>query len=702
MMEKTIKTKWRFPDMLLFVAAFLAGLIVLSLALAFLISDHQHTVESRRLNVINNLENLRNGLERTIATALLAGHGMATMVEAKPDLKEVEFVAMAKALMGERTGIRNIALAFGTTITYVFPEQGNLMILGKDYKDIPTQRESVLRVIRTGRQEVDGPIKLIQCGTGVVVRVPAFVTGKDGVRRYWALVSVPVELDILLPKAKLRDSDIEIEIAVRNVEGGLIFGREEIFSSQEPVIMNINLPGVTWQINAVPVGGWKQWPRALQASGLLGLALSLLFGIFIYSILKSRQRTKMLNTELEDRVRTRTADLQLANEMLARAKADLESEHRLADIINLLPDATMVIDTQGRVLFWNQAMETMTGVPASEMVGKGDYEYALPFYGRRRPLLIDMVFKPDAFIPGAHPPIEARGDMIWAEADLKKPLLGRHVHLRASASLVRDAHGLVVGAIETIFDITERRELIEHLGRAKDEAERASKAKSLFIASMTHELRTPLNAIISFTEFVATETFGPVGHHQYIEHATYAGQSAHHLLDIVNSILDLSKIEAGVVHLERSLVSLPRTVNSCVSIVREIARTAGVTVKVAVPPAIPNLMADERALRQIIINLLSNSIKFNASGGSILITALEAGDFIEITVADTGAGIPSDSIARVMKPFEQIDNRYTRSSGGTGIGLSIVDGLVKLHGGTLSINSTVGKGTSITVRLPNC
>lgn len=263
-------------------------------------------------------------------------------------------------------------------------------------------------------------------------------------------------------------------------------------------------------------------------------------------------------------------------------------------------------------------------------------------------------------------------------------------------------------------DITERKLAEEELRQHKDRlqelvrertksletAEQASQAKSMFLATMSHELRTPLNSIIGFTELVSTRAFGPIGDNQYIEHSEYANQSAQHLLDMINEMLDLSKIEARTMRIEQVRVSVRACVKRSIRTVENLAQRVNVTIKAIIPPNIPDLWADERAIRQILINLLSNAIKFNISGGSILITAFEAGKFVEITVADTGMGIASDAVERVFKPFEQINNEYNRAHGGTGLGLAIVEGLVKLHEGTVVVHSVVSKGTSITVRLP--
>ncbi len=242
--------------------------------------------------------------------------------------------------------------------------------------------------------------------------------------------------------------------------------------------------------------------------------------------------------------------------------------------------------------------------------------------------------------------------------------------------------------------------MIDDLREARDAAERASHAKSVFLATMSHELRTPLNSIISFTEFVSEHAFGPIGDSQYVEHAEYANQSATHLLDIINGMLDLTKIEAGMMKVEQVRVAVLPAVVRSIRMVHDFAEKVGISIKSAIPSNIPDLWADERALRQILINIIGNAIKFNRTGGSILITALEAGEFIDIVVADTGEGIADDDISRVRKPFEQIDNKYSRAQGGTGLGLPIVEGLITLHGGALDIASEVGKGTAITVRLP--
>ena len=262
------------------------------------------------------------------------------------------------------------------------------------------------------------------------------------------------------------------------------------------------------------------------------------------------------------------------------------------------------------------------------------------------------------------------------------------------------AHG---GFVTTYADITERKARENELKAAKAAAERTSEIKSLFLAKMSHELRTPFNAIIGFAEIIANQSFGE--DRQAIEaYAGYAGEireSGQHLLDVVNNILDLSKIEAGRMAVMIDRFDLRQTLHSSLSMMRELSRSQGVSITLSAPDPLPETRADERAVKQIITNLLSNALKFTPEGGSIALSAHPTGcGGFEIAVSDTGVGIPSDQIDRVLLPFEQIDNRYSRSTGGTGLGLALVKGLVELHGGSLRVDSTVGHGTTVTASFP--
>jgi PAS domain S-box-containing protein len=261
--------------------------------------------------------------------------------------------------------------------------------------------------------------------------------------------------------------------------------------------------------------------------------------------------------------------------------------------------------------------------------------------------------------------------------------------------------GHVAHFVAFITDASPRIRAEENLREAKHVAEIANRAKSDFLANVSHELRTPLNAIIGFSEIMQMQMFGAMGHKQYAAYADDIHSSGKHLLSIINDILDLSKIEAGRFQLHVEPVDIEETFEDCARLVRERAENAGLQVVRRIDPATPRLLADKRAVKQILINLLSNAIKFTPQGGEVTLSAQPtASGWVAMSVADTGIGIPPEQIDNALSAFGQVDNPFTRSQEGTGLGLPIVKSLVELHSGQFQIESAVGKGTKITMVMP--
>ena len=256
------------------------------------------------------------------------------------------------------------------------------------------------------------------------------------------------------------------------------------------------------------------------------------------------------------------------------------------------------------------------------------------------------------------------------------------------------------GVIWIVEDITERRRAHEELRAAKAAAEHASVMKSRFLATMSHELRTPLTSILGFAEIIRDQLFGPVGMPDYAEYAGDICASGRHLLELINDVLDLSKIEAGKFELDVVPFDPRFLITNCLRQARGRATGRDLELSLVVAPGLTVMWADERAVRQIMLNLLSNAVKFTADGGLIEVRARDEGGMVQLEVADTGDGIAADKIGRVLEPFEQVDNRYNRSTGGTGLGLALVNALARLHGGSVHIDSAVGVGTTVTVSLP--
>ena len=238
------------------------------------------------------------------------------------------------------------------------------------------------------------------------------------------------------------------------------------------------------------------------------------------------------------------------------------------------------------------------------------------------------------------------------------------------------------------------------LGVALEAAYAANQTKSAFLAAMSHELRTPLNAIIGFSEIMASEAFGPLGSKRYKGYSEDIHKSGAHLLSVINDILDISRMEANKAELRESIVDLPLLLSQTLSMVDPLARSAGVRLDSVCASDVPAIWADERRIKQILLNLLSNGIKFTPAGGSVTVSVVQQEDSVEIKVQDTGIGIAKEDLPKAFESFRQIDNRLARKYEGSGLGLPLARHLAELHGATLELASEIGVGTTALASFP--
>ena len=372
------------------------------------------------------------------------------------------------------------------------------------------------------------------------------------------------------------------------------------------------------------------------------------------------------------------------------------AESRLQDAIESVSEAFVLWDRHGRLVLCNGAYRDVFSIEAQVLK---------PGASRRELLkIMQLAIRRERTGPGHRGRREVEltdgrwvqiaerrtsdGGSVMTAADIT-PLKLQERARREKEVALREA----VGRLEV--SRTELAELAAKYHEAKVRAEEANRAKSEFLANMSHELRTPLNAIIGFSEMMSAEMFGKLGDRRYTEYARDILASGHHLLALINDILDMSKIEAGKLSLYLEPTDLSEAAADAARLVRARAESAGLQLNVDMPQDLPDVEADARALKQVLLNLLSNALKFTPAGGRIVVRARLNGDGeVHVSVSDTGIGIAKADLGRLGRPFEQVERQHAKTSHGTGLGLALTQALVHLHGGRFELESEPGMGTT--------
>ncbi|MGC1303503.1 MAG: ATP-binding protein, partial [Caulobacteraceae bacterium] len=398
--------------------------------------------------------------------------------------------------------------------------------------------------------------------------------------------------------------------------------------------------------------------------------------------------------------------LDVTDERIAEQRAQA-AERRLHDAIDSVSEAFVLWDRRGRLLMHNQNFREFFSLEARMLKPGATRSEVLK--------LAELAVR--SHMPAAHPAKPGlreveMSDGRWLQVSERRTAEGGLVMTAADITRIKrqeEARRLNEEALENAVERLEesRRELSELAQKyqaEKHRAENANSAKSEFLANMSHELRTPLNAINGFSEIMATEMFGVLGDRRYKEYANDILSSGQHLLALINDILDMSKIEAGKMNLSFEALELEDLVGEAVRLMRNRAEAAKLRMEIDIPADLPTVDADYRAVKQVLLNLLSNAVKFTPQGGRIVVAAREAdgptGRRVRITVTDSGIGIAPEDLARLAKPFEQVETQHSKTQQGTGLGLALTKSLVELHEGVFTMESAPGVGTTVIFTLP--
>jgi PAS domain S-box-containing protein len=746
-----------------------------------------------RLDTLNRLSTMRARLEGELTGTLALARALVATVALHRDLTRGEFETIAREVMAQRRHIRNVTLARGTTITYVYPHEGNASAVGRDYRDLPDQWPAIQRMFETRQPVLAGPVRLLQGGNAVIGRTPIFDSlpdGPPGSGPPWGLVAIPINFDTLLDAAGVSESRASLKVAIRGTDGlgaqgGVFHGEPSVFGDN-PVILDITLPGGSWQIAATPSGGWDARPPAtMTLLRSLGAALAALAGAlgwfsvrYLDAQRQGRQQVSLSEERLstilaaaplplvlirrndgtvlyanhraaaqlasdsrmlvgrplppqcihrrdlarilrllarqgqvadfEARLRTTTgvpfwalvsmipldhgdqpALLVAANDITARKLAEQALRDQLSlhqTVIDTIPNGIYYKDMSGRVLGCNKAFDQLLGLSRADILGRtarqlAPLDVALQAEDSDRELLAGETSK-------------------VYQSYIKRPDGSRRAVLLFKAPLAT-ADRQIGGVVGAMVDITERIAAEDELLAAKEAAEAASRAKSEFLAVISHEIRTPMNGILGMTHVLrGTPLDGD--QRDYVETIMESGEA---LLTILNDILDFSRLESGRVTVEAVTFELHDTLRRVAALISPRARDKQVALSVDVAPDIPPLLSGDVArLRQVLLNLVGNAVKFTERGAVTVSAWLVSrrGDalVLRFEITDSGVGIPEDAIGRLFTSFSQADSSISRRFGGTGLGLAICKRLVEVMGGEIGVDSELGKGSRFWFTLP--
>ncbi len=392
-------------------------------------------------------------------------------------------------------------------------------------------------------------------------------------------------------------------------------------------------------------------------------------------------------------------------EQKSLAERTVEADLRLRDAIETIPEAFVLWDAEDRLVLCNSHFQRLHRLPDTAVTPGTSYETVIEVGSM--PEVRTRLHDSATLAPGARTFEAQLDDGNWLHISERRTKDGGYVSVGTDITRIKEHEQKLVDndlrLRATVIDLkrsqVELADLAEKYSEEKNRAEEANQTKSKFLANMSHELRTPLNAIIGFSEIMGSGMFGTLGSEKYQEYCHDILTSGHYLLEVINDILDMSKIEAGRMKLDMEQLDLSKTLAESLRVVSGRADDKHLSLNADIDGAI-SVVADRRAVKQIIVNLLSNAVKFTPDGGKVVVRSRVLADSIVLMIADTGIGIAPHSLLRLGRPFEQVESQLTKTYHGSGLGLAIARSLTNLHGGSMRLRSKLGTGTVVCVSLP--